>query len=315
MTGARRLVSIVIPVFNEESNVMPVHAAVRAVMEPLRDRYDYEIVFTDNHSTDGTFAALSALAGSDPYVKAVRFWKNVGFQRSILQGFAACKGDAAIQLDADLQDPPELIPEFLQRWEEGFDVVYGVRRSRQEGWLLTMMRKAYYRLVDAMSADDLPHDAGDFRLISRRVIDELASIRDHHPYIRGTVASLGLPQVGIPYDRNKRLHDTSKFSKRKLFELAFDGVLAHSIVPLRIATYTGLAVTVAMVVAIIGYVTAFALGQEWPRGFATTTVLLLLGIALNALFLGIIGEYIGRIYQQVRSEPRVLVERRLNLPE
>jgi polyisoprenyl-phosphate glycosyltransferase len=312
----RKLISLVVPAFNEEENIVALYEAVQAALQPLADRYDFELVFTDNHSSDGTFEKIAALAARDPRVRAYRFSRNFGHQRSILAGYLRTRGAAAIQLDCDLQDPPELIGEFLRLWEEGHMVVYGVRRSRQEGRLMSLARAAYYRLVDWLSDEKLPHDAGDFRLIDRTIIEALRTFHDAQPYLRGTIAGMGYRQVSVAYDRPARQKGISKFSLGELMRLAMDGIVNNSIVPLRLATYTGLVMSVIALLAMVYYTAGrFLFGQQWPPGFATITVLLLLSLGLNSLFLGIIGEYMGRIYQQVRRQPLVLIERTLNAQE
>jgi dolichol-phosphate mannosyltransferase len=306
----KKLVSIIVPVLNEEGNVERLYEAVTQVMVDLEVRYDYELIFTDNHSSDSTFAKIEQLAAKDPRVSGFRFSKNFGFQRSILTGYMKTSGDAVIQIDADLQDPPELIPEFIEKWEEGYDVVYGVRRSRQEGWLIALARRTFYKLIDLLSEDDLPRDAGDFRLVSRRIVELLGQVDDYHPYLRGLIASLGFEQLGIPYDRARRTSGESKFSIPRLIGLAVDGILVHSVIPLRIATFVGLAMSLVMMLGILGYgLSRLVFGVDWPAGFATTTVLLLLGITLNGLFLGIIGEYLGRLYQQAKKRPITIIEK------
>ncbi|MSP92710.1 MAG: glycosyltransferase [Myxococcales bacterium] len=310
MTERKRL-TVLIPVYNEAPNIEPLHAALTPVLEALGARgYDVELLFTDNHSEDDTFAQLERLHARDARVRVIRFSRNFGFQRSILTGYLNARGAAAIQIDADLQDPPELILEFVTRWESGAQVVYGVRRGRQEGWAITALRKAFYRLIDALSEVRLPLDAGDFRLVDRVVLDELGRIDDAHPYLRGVIAAMGFRQEGVVYDRRARTRGESKFDFGSLTRLAIDGILAHSIVPLRLATYTGLAVSAVTFLGLCAYVVGRALfGQAWPAGFATVTVLVLLSISLNALFLGVIGEYLGRVYQQVKRRPTTIVER------
>jgi glycosyltransferase involved in cell wall biosynthesis len=315
MTSARPLISLVVPVYNEEANIEPFWVATNQAIAPLRSRYDFEFVFTDNHSSDRTFARLAELAAREPMVRVIRFSRNFGYQKSIYTGYSACRGDAAIQLDVDLQDPPELIGTFLTHWENGFQVVYGVRAERKDSWLMHAFRRGFYRLINSLSPEPLPLDAGDFRLLSRRVLDELRRHRDAHPYIRGTTALLGFNQMAVPYARHARQFGETKFSLAKLLELAVDGILNHSIVPLRLASFIGFLVGFLTVLLIVGYVVAsLVLGQSWPRGFTTTTVLILTGICLNALLLGIIGEYLGRIYVQVKGHPLVVVESTINCP-
>jgi glycosyltransferase involved in cell wall biosynthesis len=309
VTPNRKLISIVVPVFNEEPNIAPFHEAVSRVLLGLNDRYDFELLFTDNHSTDQTFEVLRQLSVKDKRIRVLRFSRNFGFQRSILTGYTHARGEAAIQIDCDLQDPPELILQFLARWEEGFKVVYGERTNRREPWWMNLTRKAFYRLIDLISEDDLPHDAGDFRLIDRRILDELKFVDDYQPYLRGIIATMGFNQIGIPYDRRERKLGKSHFSLAQLFGLALDGILNHSVVPLRIATYLGLAISVVTFVATILYfVGKLLFAQRWPPGFATITVLILISLSLNALFLGIIGEYIGRIYHQIKKQSLTIIQ-------
>jgi dolichol-phosphate mannosyltransferase len=222
-------------------------------------------------------------------------------------------GDAAVQIDCDLQDPPSLILEFIRKWEDGYHVVYGVRSSRKESWWMSSMRQLFYRIIDSLSEDDLPLDAGDFRLVDRCILNELQKFDDYQPYLRGTIAALGFEQVGIPYERAERERGRSKFSFKQLVGLALDGILNHSVVPLRISTYLGLAISSATLLAIIGYLVGrLFLGKNWPPGFATIIVLILGSLSLNALFLGIIGEYLGRIYRQVKRRPLTVIEREVN---
>ncbi len=310
-----RLISIVIPVYHEEENIDPLYERICGVINPMRGTYDFEILFTDNHSTDHTFERISELAESDGRIRCLRFSRNFGFQRSILTGYRAARGAAAIQLDADLQDPPELIPEFLEKWEKGYAVVYGIRTQRKEGWFITKSRGAFYRLINWMSADDLPHDAGDFRLVDRRILDALKEIDDYHPYLRGLIASFGFEQIGVHYDRDARSRGESKFTFGKLVGLAMDGILLHSVVPLRIATAFAFAMSILMLMGIGVY--AFGrviLDEPWPAGFATLAVLTMIGIILNAVFLGVIGEYLGRMYQQIKRRPITLVEAEIPNP-
>ena len=313
MTERKRLISICVPVFNEESNIEPLYSALLPIMDQLSERYEFELLFTDNHSTDRTFEALEQLAQRDVRVRAIRFSRNFGFQRSIATSYANARGDAAIQIDCDLQDPPALILDFVRKWEEGYKVVYGVRNMRREGWGMNVVRKTFYRIIDWLSEDELPLDAGDFRLVDRCILDELQKFEDNQPYLRGAIAALGFDQIGIPYNRAERQRGKSKFSFGELIGLALDGILNHSVVPLRIATYLGLTISVITFLGLVGYaIGRLFLGKDWPPGFATTIILILGSLSLNALFLGIIGEYLGRIYRQVKRRPLTIVERELN---
>ena len=191
MADTKKLISLVIPAFNEAENIPSLVQRLIPILAGLEDRYEFEIIFTDNHSTDQTFPLLVGLSQRDPRIRAIRFSRNFGYQRSILAGYQAARGAAAVQLDCDLQDPPELLGEFLARWEEGHQVVYGLRRSRPEGRRITFARQAFYRLIRALSENDLPVDSGDFRLVDRAILDILRQCRHADPYLRGTIAALG----------------------------------------------------------------------------------------------------------------------------
>jgi dolichol-phosphate mannosyltransferase len=306
------LISIIIPVYNEEDNVARAHATIADVFANLA--YDYEIIFTDNHSLDSTFERIIELANSDTRVRAVRFARNFGFQRSVLTGYRLAHGDAAIQIDCDLQDPPTIFPQFLALWKQGHDVVVGIRRFRDENRLLQWGRQFYYRLLKRISSDNLMLDSGDFRLIDRSILDQLRRIDDASPYTRGLTSLLASNQAGVPYDRAIREHGQSKFPLMKLVGLAVDGFVAHSTAPLRIASFAGITIALVTTIASVVYIfDRLMFGANWPAGFATTTILILFGISLNALFLGVIGEYIGRIYNQSRIRPTTVIERSINM--
>jgi dolichol-phosphate mannosyltransferase len=308
------LITIVVPVYNEEGNVRAAYDAVVKVFAALEPRYHFEIIFTDNHSSDRTFDRIAEIGDLDSRVRAVRFARNFGFQRSVMTGYRLARGDAAIQIDCDLQDPPDIFPRFLALWEQGHDVVVGVRRFRNENPLLQLGRKVYYRLLKAASSDNLMLDSGDFRLVDRSILDQLRRIDDASPYTRGLTSLLASNQIGVPYDRAQREQGQSKFPLLKLVGLAIDGFVSHSTVPLRVASFTGILIALVTGLASFFYVIGrLFFGMSWPEGFATTTVLILFGISLNAIFLGIIGEYVGRIFEQIRLRPTTVIERYLNM--
>jgi len=303
------LISLCVPVLNEEANVLNLYETACRDLAPLAGRYELEFVFTDNHSSDRTFAILHDLARRDERVRVFRFARNVGFQKSILTGYLQARGDAVVQIDCDLQDPPALIVEFVKQWEAGYHVVYGVRASRPEGFFIRAAREAFYYLVDKLSEHPLPRQAGDFRLVARPVIEAVRHVDDAFPYLRGMIAGLGYNQIGIAYGRDERKAGESKFNVRSLMALALDGVLATSIVPLRLAVYMGLMVSVLAVGATFFYLGKYMMvGRDWPSGFATLVLLLTFSLGLNSLFLGVIGEYLGRLYRQSKHHPIALIE-------
>lgn len=302
------LVSVLVPVFNEEENIERCHRAITEVFAAMPD-CRHEIIFSDNRSTDRSFEILRALAARDPAVRVVRLARNYGYQRSLLAAHKLAAGDCAVQIDCDLQDPPSLIPKMLGLWRAGHQVVYGVRRTRREGRGITFLRRVFYRVVRALSEDDLPVDAGEFRLVDRRILDELRRVDDTSPYLRGLISAMGFSQVGFAYDREARVAGESKFPLKAMIALGVDGVLNHSLIPLRLASLVSLAVGAATFLLLVGYIVGkFVLGQDWPAGFATTTVLLLVSIMLNAMFVGIVGEYVGRIFMQTKRRPTPIVD-------
>ena len=306
------LISIIIPVFNEEDNVEATYLDLKRVTADLRD-YSFEFLFTDNHSSDQTFERLRAIAASDATVRVVRFARNFGFQKSVLAGYLLARGEAAIQIDADLQDPPTLFALFLDEWQKGSDVVVGVRKKRPENTFLSKCRKIYYRALTYLGGPHLIPDAGDFRLIDRSIIEKCRAIKEPHMYLRGLISSLARKQASVPYDRAERHHNESKFRLAALLHLALDGLVSHSTFLLKISFYTGILISVAAAILASYYI---ALHFWWPSivppGFTTTQTLILFGIGLNSLFLGLLGVYIGRIYDQVRPRPLVIVADLLN---
>lgn len=312
VSDGRTLISIIVPVFNEEDNVERTYTELRRVTDALVD-YRFEFIFTDNHSTDATFDKLKRIAEADGTVRVVRFSRNFGFQKSVLTGYRLASGEAAIQIDADLQDPPSMFGAFLEKWREGHDVVVGVRRKRRESFALTQSRKAYYRLMARIDGPHLIPDAGDFRLVDRSVIERMRRIYEPHMYLRGLISSLARRQVGIPFDRAERLHNESKFKFKSLLKLAADGILAHSSLPLRVSFYIGLLIAFgAVFLSIVYTVVRLIWPDRIPEGFASTQILILFGIGLNSIFLGVLGVYVGRIYDQVRMRPPTVISQTVN---
>lgn len=305
------LISICIPVFNEEDVLPELFTRLDEVLSKLIKRYNFELVFTDNNSTDRTWNIIShhkEIGYKSFNLRAFRFSRNFGFQNSILENFRKSNGDAVIQLDADLQDPPELIPEFLLQWESGIKIVYGIRQSRAEGTLPTKLRSLGYWILNIFSQYPIPQNAGDFRLLDRKVVNALSKQNLVEPFLRGSIAGLGFNQVGIPFDREKRTAGKSKFPPLQVLKLGIKGVINNSLIPLRLSTYLGALVLITSGLGGLYYLLQSRVNPELPEGFTTTQVLILAGIGLNAFFLGIIGEYISRIYRLVRGEPNVIIE-------
>lgn len=310
----RELISIVIPAYNEEDNVEAAYQSVKTVFQDDLKDYNFEIIFTDNHSTDSTFEKLKGIASADDRVKVARFSRNYGFNRSVLTGYSLANGDAAIQIDCDLQDPPSLFPEFIRLWKEGHDVVVGIRKVRSEpAWILAL-RKLFYRLLSRISQDNLVVDGGDFRLVDRHIIKSLQTVYDPAPYVRGLISAYSKNQTGFPYLREERKHGMSKFPLVRLVSMAVDGIVSHSTIPLRIASLLGITIAILTLLGAAAYFLGkIFFGVQWPSGFATDVILELVNISLNALFLGIIGEYLSRIHLQLKRMPNTVIQEKINL--
>lgn len=307
------LISISIPVLNEAGNIDALYRRLCALSEVMSDRCDLEFVFSDNHSDDESWALLTALSRADARVRAIRFSKNFGFQRSILANYMHTRGDAVMQIDADLQDPPEMLEAFFAQWQQGYQVVYGIRKKRPESGLLRAFRKLGYWVIDRISEHPIPRNVGDFRLIDRKVIQSLCQIKTANPYLRGMIANLGFNQIGIPYDRDARTVGESKFNVSRLIRLGLTAVFNHSTVPLRAASFVGGIILAASIIGALYYLVLKILHPELPQGVASIHILVLFGIGLNSFLLGIIGEYLLRIYLVLRADPVAIIEQSLNI--
>lgn len=307
------LISICIPVFNEEDNIFPLHEELTEAAKALEGRYNFEFIFTDNNSEDKTWEKIKYLSIKDSRVKALRFTRNIGFQESIKANYEHSSGVAVIQIDADLQDPPKLILDFINEWEKGFKVVYGARIERKENFLLNAFRKIGYRFISYLSDYPIPSNAGDFRLIDREVANKLISSNTPNPYIRGIIAGYGYSSKAIPYSRRERVANDSKFPMRKIFTLGLDGVLNHSSRPLKLSTYSGVLILFLSLMLAFYYLLLKIFNHDLPQGLASIHILVTFGIGMNALFLGVIGSYLNRIYAILRDEGQFVVKDTINL--
>lgn len=308
----RPLITIAIPVLNEADNLSALYERLCHLGENMAGRCTLEFVFSDNHSNDLTWTKLSQLASKDSRIRAIRFSKNVGYQRSILANYMHARGDAVLQIDADLQDPPELLAEFFDLWRSGYRVVYGIRRVRAEGAAVNLFRRLGYWAIDKLSEDLIPRDAGDFRLIDRVVLDALTRMKVPTPYLRGIIAGIGFDQIGVPYKRDPRTLGRSKFNLVQTTQLGLSAIFDHSFVPLRLATFVGAAALVISIISWLCLIIEKIVQPDYPLGFATVYVLLMFGVGLHAFLLGIVGEYLLRIYLILRGEPVAIVEDTLN---
>ncbi|MFO1057809.1 MAG: glycosyltransferase family 2 protein [Dongiaceae bacterium] len=297
-----RLLSVVLPVFNEAAVIDATHRRVIAALDPLPG-FALEIVYVDDGSRDETPALLQAIAAADPRVALVTFRRNFGHQAAVVAGLRQAAGDVIVVMDADLQDPPELVPAMIESWRAGHEVVYGVRRDRKESLPKRFAYDAFYRLLSRLAEVEIPRDAGDFGLIDRRALDAIEAMPERQRFVRGLRAWVGGPQIGLPYERAARAAGTTKYPLDRLIRLAFDGVFNFSVRPLRAILWLGLAVSL---LAFAGLVAALA---GWPAGGlgAGGTALLLLG-GIQLLSLGIIGEYLGRVFTEVKQRPPYIAQ-------
>jgi polyisoprenyl-phosphate glycosyltransferase len=300
--------SVVAPLFNEEGNVAELVRRVRASADGAPGIDAYEIVLVDDGSTDRTVELLKVHAAADPRIVIVRLSRNFGHQLASTAGLDIARGDVVVLIDADLQDPPELIPAMIERWRAGFDVVYAVRRSRRgESRFKLWTARLFYRTTQRMTKVAIPVDAGDFRLMSRRVIDALKAIRERHRFIRGLVSWVGYPQTAIEYDRDPRFSGESKYPVSKMLRFAVDGITSFSDVPLRFASYFGFVVSaIAFIVGIAEIGVRLFTGYNLPGYTSTIFAILFLG-GVQLIGIGILGEYIGRIYEEIKGRPLYLV--------
>lgn len=309
----RKLISLVLPVYDEEDNVLNAYETLVGVLS-TQSQYDFEFIFTDNHSRDQTFVLLKELSERDSRVRVLRFNRNYGFHRSLMSGYRLAKGDAVVQIDCDLQDPPEVILDFLRHWERGHDVVVGIRKNRGDGRLITASRRFFYKFLSYIAEDNVSGEAGDFRLIDRSVLNRLIKLNDRAPYIRGLSSAFATNQIGVSFQRRKRQAGVSKFPPLKLFRMAGEGIFSLTLFPLYLAGYvSALVAVVTFALGLYYFIAALLFGASWPSGFATLVLLLLFSIGLNGSFLAILGRYLGQVYRQQQNRPYIVVEKVLNV--
>lgn len=308
--AAATLLSVVVPCFNEEAVLRETHQRLLSGLEPLD--VELEILYVDDGSRDGTGAILHELSASDPRVRVVRFARNFGHQTAVTAGIDHSRGDAVVLIDADLQDPPEVIPRMVELWREGHQVVYGVRDHRPgETLLKRSTAAAFYRMINLMSDVPIPLDTGDFRLMDRCVADVLRDMPERHRFIRGMVSWVGFKQCPIYYERHARFAGESKYPFSKMIRFAVDGVTSFSTVPLRWATWAGLVAAGISVLGILYAVVTRLMTNSWVPGWAAIFVAVLFVGGMQLLSLGAIGEYVGRIYGEAKARPLYIVAERL----
>jgi polyisoprenyl-phosphate glycosyltransferase len=302
-----RKISLVVPCFNEEANIPVLYQHVREV---LADR-ETEFVFVDDCSTDGTLSVLEALAAGDPSVKYVSFSRNFGHQSALRAGLEYATGDCVISLDADMQHPPELLPEMIGKWNEGYDMVVTLRQDTAKlPWFKRLTSSLFYKIINALSEVNIQKGAADFRLIDRKIVDVLVhDITEYHLFYRGMINWIGFRQTAIPYVPNARFSGNTKYSFRKMLNLALDGVTSFSIKPLKFAIILGLLLAAFSAVYALFALAMSLFTDQTVRGWTSVILSILFIGGVNMILLGIIGEYVGKIYMQVKNRPHFLVKK------
>lgn len=311
LIGDRPLVSIIIPARNEQANILRLEREVREALEG--QPYDFEFLVIDNASTDRTGELVKALCASDPRWKYIRLSRNFTAEMSMTAGYRLAQGQAMVLLYSDLQDPPEVIGRFLEKWQEGYDVVYGVRTVRPgEPWWKNLAVYWTYRFISWASDTAIPTDAGDFRLITRPVRDALDQCGEYNRYLRGLIAWLGFRQIGVPYQRRPRAGGRSQTPFWHLVWFAISAVTSFSLKPLRLFLVLGMGVLVLSATAALVFIGLYLAGSR-PPGITTVIVLLCAAIGLNSLGIGVLGEYLGRTYAEVKRRPLYIIQETMNL--
>lgn len=300
--------SLILPVYNEEENIKNLHSRISQVMEKLGN--NYELIFINDGSSDSTPHLLTQLHTENKQVKIINFSRNFGHQTAVTAGLNYTQGEIIAVLDADLQDPPEVLPNFFEKIQEGYDVVYAIRKNRKEKQSMKFMYSFFYRLLKIVANIDIPLDSGDFCVMRRNVVDAINSLPERNRFVRGLRSWVGFKQIGLAYERDMRRGGKSKYSMSKLMKLAFDGIFSFSYVPLQTMFYVGLA---SLIVSFIGSVIAvymrfFTTAYKQVPGFATTIILIMFVGGVQLFSLGIMGEYMRRVYDEVKQRKPYIIE-------
>ena len=312
MTNTRY--SIIAPCYNEEGNLPELFRRIREIMEQTGETW--ELVLINDGSIDRTPEIMRELHTTDSRVHYVDFARNFGHQIAVTAGIDYAQGDAVIIIDADLQDPPELILEMIEKWQEGYEVVYAVRTERKgEGWFKLFTAKLFYRLIYRITDVDIPLDTGDFRLMDRKVVDALKQMKERHRFIRGMTSWVGFKQTGVYYTREERFAGETKYPFRRMFKFALDAVTSFSFFPLQMAMYLGFIIAGLSALGVLGVIIGRLFGNQAFFGQATTLVMVLFLGGVQLISLGIIGEYLGRIYDEVKGRPMYVVNEAVGFDE
>jgi dolichol-phosphate mannosyltransferase len=298
--------SVVVPVYNEIESLAETHKRLESVLDSLDA--PWELILIDDGSSDGSTDEILKIAGQDSRVKPIIFARNFGHQIAITAGLDHSRGEAVIIIDADLQDPPEVIVDFVEKWKKGYEVVFGIRSEREgESWFKRLTASLFYRMIYRITDVKIPLDSGDFRLLDRQAVDTLNKMRERHRFPRGMATWIGFRQIGVPYRRAARFAGATKYPFRKMFRLALDAVTGFSYFPLQLATYLGFICAGVSAVAIPVVIGMRLTGSQAFLGQATTLIAVLFLGGVQLISLGILGEYIGRLYDEAKGRPLYIV--------
>ena len=307
----KKLLSIIVPMYYEELVAYECYHRIKNVVNGI-ESMDHEIIFVNDGSKDRTLAILKSIAKGDKCVKIIDFSRNFGHQAAVTAGLFNCNGDAIVIIDADLQDPPEIIPERISKWEEGHQVIYGKRKIRSgESKFKLLTAKYFYRVLSYMASIEIPKDTGDFRLMDRIVVEAFKEMPEQNRFIRGMVSWIGFDQVPLEYNRDDRFAGETKYPLRKMIKFATDGIVSFSTKPLKLTAIFGIG-TIGISILLIIYTIITKIMSDTSMGWASTMCVILFFSGVQLLSLGVIGEYIARIYDESKNRPLYLVKEKIN---
>lgn len=303
-------ISLVLPIYNEQGNINELYDRSQKVLQQLGR---YEIIFVNDGSKDESFPKLQKIALQDHHVRVINFSRNFGHQIAITAGIDYASGDAVVIMDSDLQDTPEIIPAMLSKWKDGYDVVYAKRRKRKDSLFKKFTAFLFYRLLKKLASIDIPEDTGDFRLMDRKVIDEMKRLKEHSRFMRGLTSWVGFKQTFVLFDRAERKHGMTGYPLRKMIKFALDGLTSFSYVPLKMATFLGfLSAFVGFVWGVYAIIRKMYYPTETVTGWTTLVVAIFFIGGVQLIVLGVIGEYIGRIYTEAQNRPLYVIRDKIN---
>lgn len=312
----KQKISLVIPMYDEEEVARQCYERVKKCLVSITD-YEHEIIFINDGSKDDTFTILSEIAKNDPTVKVISFSRNFGHQASVVAGLQHISGEAIVILDADLQDPPELIPEMLSLWEQGYQVIYGKRKARKgESRFKLFTAKMFYETLTRLSDVDIPKDTGDFRLVDRKVVDAISEMPEHNKFLRGLFSWVGYKQIPFEYERQERLAGKTKYPLKKMIKLASDGIISFSRKPLKLVGLLGIvSVGISFLILVYALISYFFKLNELSSGWTSLMVAITFFAGAQLISLWVISEYIGRIYDEAKQRPEYIIEKTINLDQ